>query len=604
MFKRFELMSKKGLQPRAKTMMPYVAITAAFVLLCFRVPYGLDFTDEPYFLALCDWMLDGSRPFVDIWAIHQTSAIAYLPVYAALKFVMGGSEGIILASRFTCVLSFYVVSIVVARCLVKGGSSSLISTIVSIAFVCMFPLCIRDFNYNTIAILLIAIISLLLVSREWSPLKALLLGYVSLLLVQVYPYMIGAAAFALIAYCLLTARQRRLRFLTAGLLLGLLQFVATCALCGTSPLDVIRGIPNLLNSTHGVVSVGSGAPPGLVETVAQYLGWPGAALVVLLVALMFCFGRNRTATFAGTFVVSKGFVASMLLLSIFVVWFLTCATELKSHPIRVYLAGFVVFGACVVELFLFYLYRRDLARRDWLLVIFAALTFASVQMGSDQSVQISGYFLYPILFVLAVKWGELGSKDACLRRPGRHSRHLSKPFSFFTELRCLQAVQLIVAATIACVLLLSQVIGCYRDSVDVGSSAEPLATGPARGILTTADNSALYGSVENKIASLELGPDNTISVEVYCPIAFLMVDSVPLGFSPGRVSISSERLSKWYEVHGFPEPDVICVFSTEAFPYQRFSSDDRGGFLGSLIESRNYSFEVSDVALICIRDKS
>ena len=65
----------------------HIALLSIFaVVFIIRSTYSLDFTDESYFIALIDWMTKGARPFIDIWAMHQTSAILLVPVQWVINF--------------------------------------------------------------------------------------------------------------------------------------------------------------------------------------------------------------------------------------------------------------------------------------------------------------------------------------------------------------------------------------------------------------------------------------------------------------------------------------------------------------------------------------
>ena len=69
---------------------------AACALVIWRAFYGLDWTDESYYLAVTKRFFQGDRPFREEWFTTQLIGVLLLPLYSLYHGVTGGTEGILL----------------------------------------------------------------------------------------------------------------------------------------------------------------------------------------------------------------------------------------------------------------------------------------------------------------------------------------------------------------------------------------------------------------------------------------------------------------------------------------------------------------------------
>ena len=125
------------------------AIVCATVSVCFyRLRFGLDFTDESYYIAMAVRFLRGDIPFVDELFVNQTATLITLPLIRPY-YSMHGTEGILLYTR----ILYFIFSLALAACAylalsrVLGRMSAVLVSLVAVAFV---PLNIPNLSYNTL----------------------------------------------------------------------------------------------------------------------------------------------------------------------------------------------------------------------------------------------------------------------------------------------------------------------------------------------------------------------------------------------------------------------------------------------------------------------
>lgn len=125
-----------------------------FCAICIwqRMPFGISFTDESYYLATALAFMRGEQPFISILGLHQASALLSAFLLTPLQLLNGGTEGLMLLARQT----YLALSIVTAICcfiylrrLVSISSALILSSLV-IAFI---PFGLPNLSYNTLGML-------------------------------------------------------------------------------------------------------------------------------------------------------------------------------------------------------------------------------------------------------------------------------------------------------------------------------------------------------------------------------------------------------------------------------------------------------------------
>jgi len=72
----------------------------ALGVLRYRIPYGVDHTDEAFYSALPYSFLIGSQPYLDERTVHQNAGILLMPLYRLYLALAGSTDGIILFNRY------------------------------------------------------------------------------------------------------------------------------------------------------------------------------------------------------------------------------------------------------------------------------------------------------------------------------------------------------------------------------------------------------------------------------------------------------------------------------------------------------------------------
>lgn len=99
------------------------AILVMGAILIYRAFYGMDTTDETFYLATARRFYDGDLLFRDDWNSGQLFGLLMLPFYRAYVFFHGNNEGIILSARILFVMLEVFTSCFLFRSLLRCGQS-------------------------------------------------------------------------------------------------------------------------------------------------------------------------------------------------------------------------------------------------------------------------------------------------------------------------------------------------------------------------------------------------------------------------------------------------------------------------------------------------
>lgn len=296
---------KPGESPRRRidglTWLGLVVAAAAVGSAVARIFFGVDVTDEAFYVAMPWRFAHGARPFVDEYASQQMSAFFTVPAVWLWSRVFG-STGIVLFLRF-CYLAFLggvaASAYAYLRRLIAPGLALMASAIVLV----YVPLGIPALSYNTIGVgLLTAGCFLgLIVMDGAGPRAGVWPGLLHALACVAYPSLAVAVAAFFLAALALTPKGRRawlawyagavagVAAVTAGALLaagienvrGSLEFAQRFGRFG-------GGISKLRRLLQGAVTVLATDRPWLLPATALWIAlysWRRRLGVALLVAL-------------------------------------------------------------------------------------------------------------------------------------------------------------------------------------------------------------------------------------------------------------------------------------------------------------------------------
>ena len=223
-----------------------ILFSLALILLCCRAPYGYFFDDEPYIITLAQRVYYGDRLILDEWHVAQPIAPLLLPLYSLYVNLTGGTEGILLAFRFTYCLMWTMVCYMVCKTLIRETK----------------PL--NAGKYGAVSVIWATLYLFL-----FSPLDYMTLSYTSIGL---------SAAFAVICLALWNTPELKLRPPTAGILLA----VSVCIQVLCSPYMCF---PVIAGTVVAWVYLKRGKKNG-PEAMIRCLFWFAGS--VLVIFLLFC----------------------------------------------------------------------------------------------------------------------------------------------------------------------------------------------------------------------------------------------------------------------------------------------------------------------------
>ena len=257
---------------------PTAAITLVVVAVAYwRLYYGIDFTDESFYVAVPYRFVLGARPFVDDTGIQdQTAALLVYPFIRAY-YAAAGVTGIVLYMRHLQLLFSLAVALAVVTSLraALGGRNALIVALAAIAFV---PFNIHGLGYNALASGLFTA-GTLLAFRARSRAAAAVAGACLGLAAFAYPPLAIPVALAVVVRIVL-ARRAVASFVVTAAGLPLLGAAALVALVGARPiLDDYR-------SAHANFGEGGGMAKLRQITVHEWTSWHHWYLVLAALALL------------------------------------------------------------------------------------------------------------------------------------------------------------------------------------------------------------------------------------------------------------------------------------------------------------------------------
>lgn len=138
-----------------------LAVTAVcFLLMLHRIRYGIDFTDESWYVAEPYIAAKGAHPYSEIWEQAPGFVFPLVFVYRLFLMINGGTEGIFLFSRCLYLVWLLVVVLAIWRSVRRIP----LPLVLPLFLPCIGPL--YDINYNTIGYAYLPLVASLLFLAE------------------------------------------------------------------------------------------------------------------------------------------------------------------------------------------------------------------------------------------------------------------------------------------------------------------------------------------------------------------------------------------------------------------------------------------------------
>jgi len=496
-----------------------------------RLFYGVDLTDESFYVALPYRFVLGARPFVDETTVSQQAALLVYPfvrAYAALA----GVDGLVLFVRhLQLALSLLVAgaAFVSLRRLVRSDAAAVALALPAVAFV---PFDVHSLSYNTLGCGLFTAGSLLAFAAapgRGGRRRLLVAGACLGLAVFAYPPLVAAGAACLAARLLASRRAGDLA--AFGLPLVLLPLAGMTALVATSGLHAVaRGYRNSTGN------LGHGGGLGKLWDVVDHQATTFHYWYVLLPVL---------ALAAAAWRLRPALAASVLSLLPLVLWPVSLS---RAFPPTTFSAS-VEFAAHdgLLALPLFAFVRRRPEAQRLLVAVWAPALVAGAATGyaSSNGGVNAGVGLFPATFVTTVflVW----AVEDALRRAGRA--------------RPAPALPALAPALVVPAILLVLGTAVYRDGP---LSRLPTAvSGGAFAGIRTSTNKALYlDQLEHDLAGV--GHSCRIAFFKDFPAGYLLTAARPDTNAAWVATVRSDRteayqddLVRYWQRHGFPDVAVV-----------------------------------------------
>lgn len=552
------------LSAKTKLILCLLILTLLFTALCVRVPYGLDWTDEPYYSVLPYRLFLGDRPLVDTWEVHQLSGLLVLPFLKLFMLFSGGSTtGVMLYFRYVLIVLQFALSLY-AFFVLRRKSGDVVALLAAGMLLMHVHFGINGLSYNAITPLLLALSVLFafdMLDGHSPRVFAALSGLAYALAVQAYPY----AALTLPVYILFwiaharrraadPAGKRLWRWFSLGALAALFAFAVNVLL--RSPLSgIIENAGSILHDPdHQSESV--------FMLLASYcnairvLFGPvfTAAVALFLYSFVTHFVKNARARLR---LKQLGFALAIALIAAAVLWVIPYDYP-NHHKLNLVAVSITLILPSLLCL-------SDFRMSRYFLPIGLGLTLSlCVQLGSNTGVRSSSGMLL------------LSSVGTMLYLFALLDDEMPRPYGAHTFR--------IVAAGV-CALQLALTAGLrvqtvYRDAT-LPKLTERIADGPAKGVVTTQDNAAHYAGVLADIR--EYASDNgNVLVTNLLPVAYLMSELAPATPSAFNMTCDSPWLAEYYQKHPERMPDLLYAANANVGQSNDSSLSGADALAGSL----------------------
>lgn len=519
-------------------------LLALFCALLLRLPYGFDWTDEAYYSVLPYRFVLGDRPLLDTWEVHQLSGMLSLPFLRLyLLFTVGDMTGVMLFFRYVLACVQLLISLY-AFFVLRRRSGNIWAFLCAGLMLMHVHYGLNGFSYNAMTPLFCMLSALLVfdgMDGRHPLLKVWLGGVFYAFAVQAYPYFaLSVPVYGIFWWQFLRRHQgqagaKRLPVAFGAGVISVLALFAAFVAFRSSGGNLLAGLRGMLGDPDHVAE-----SPLLI--LAQYanslrvlfgpVSWGAAILCV--VGILACFWKNPRQKA----ILSKvGLGLCALLIFAAVIW-VAAYDYPNHHKINLAAASLALFAPG-----LYFLSGRKVDRSMLLFFLGFALSLA-VQLGSNTRIRSSSGMLLPASI------GTLLYLADCTR-------------GIFSTQRAQIIFRRAAFIGCACQLLLTSGLRLgtvYRDA-PLSQLDTVMAEGPAKGVVTTAENAAAYAGIYQDFMDNAPKQGNLLVTNLL-PVAYLMTGMRPATPSTFNMTMDSDWLAQYYAENPERMPD--CVYAVDA----------------------------------------
>lgn len=475
------------LQANLATNITLVVLFAVISGVFYRLYFGVDFTDEAFYIVIPYRFAMGATPFIDEINLLQTASFIFIPFIKIYYWIVGSTEGIVLFTR-----RFYLTYMILISSLTyfyfKRFIRWQVALLISFTCVAFIPYNVPSFSYNTLSYSLFTlgcITAIGIIFNNDRPYYFLLSGLCHGLAVLAYPTILIPSLIFLIIIVFIKKLKAFFYYVLGGLLIaGVLL-----------PLVFQAGPDNLVGVYTYFRSFGvqGGSVDKLINTILAFWNtYPyKVSIISSLVVVYLSYKLNY-----------KSAIYVLLLLPI-----LPLLPLLKGSYISASLLYISYYALLAPYLLLFFGKDQKVRQVFWVLWVpsfIAGLTFAwsssngyiAAGLGFFQGSLVTAYFIYRLLSGLQI----------------------SK--SKFHEI-----IQIISPIMILVTLVCFQYTSVYRDDPIPELNTRVLA-GPYSGMFTTTEKNQYLTELSDDLESISK-PELKVLFYDRFPAGYLLTSMIP-----------------------------------------------------------------------------
>lgn len=553
-----------------------VLFAATLALLVWKCPYGFGGDDEGFYLTVAHRLTLGDRLFSDEWHLSMLSSFFTYPLVRLYIGLTGGTDGILLFSRYCYIILQALVSVLIYIRMRKYGLAALFA---SLMFMLYTPLGMMTVSYNTLAIAFLGICAALLGGDTCGRGVLVLSGASFACAVVCSPYLAAAYVFYIITIAVFSVLKKRGIDDTSGLFSPRSFAFFTLGIAVPFVLFMVfffrhSGIKDVVDNLPGILSDPEHPSQSVVFKFKRYIYClitahrfiivPLGLYVLGTLSLLLDKKRERHAPFY------LAFSALMALLC----WLLF-APELTET----YYNGFIL--PLALPGFTAYLLLKEKPVRLFIATYVLGLIYSFCVCATSNM----GFIVLSMAFVV-VNISSSVFIALCLRGMLREKLRCVKPAQVLCSL-CFAVLTLMLAAV--------KVQFCFWDASpsQLGSRIE---IGPAKGIVTSEHAKQSYEGICRDLEYYDDKEHREILMYTQSAWTYLILEDYPYAsFSAwlsGLYEATEERLAFYYEVNPTKYPYYVCVPKASAFGALQYTRED----IMSAAERFGYDFSETDVS--------
>ena len=569
-----------------KTLLCVLLLAVFFLLLLWRVPFGYDWTDEEYYSVVGYRLLQGDRPLVDTWEVHQFSGMLTAPVLGVFRLFNGGSmDGSVLFLRYFYVSFQFGVSLLAFFVLRK--KSGVIPALLASAMLLGYShYAINSYFYDSMATLY-GVLSVLLLflfeerGRSGGGLAALS-GACFALSVLAFPYVLLALPVYLVYWIVRAQRTKPEK----RYLVGLGWFLAGAAAIAGVVLAYLlscASIAELLFGVRGMFSDPDHQSVNILVILAQYLN------TIRVMYAPYSYGAAALVLIGGAYRLVKQTRVREVLHFMGAVLMLVLLAGITIHASTYNWPGYyrinmVAMGLALVAPGLYLLADCAKNRALLLFAVGCALSIAA-QIGSNTRILASSGMLLPASMATVLYLFD--NRSTILDIHTENTLHTRMQ----TVIR-LERLFVLSAYMLTALFILSlwahRIGGVYRDE-PISSLMANIDSGAAKGIRTTPESAKQHHDMVAAIR--DNAPESgSLLVSFLFPEGYLLTNLKAATPSAYNMRPDSAWLASYYAANPERQPNMLVLLSPD-LPFNentRFGAEEFAQRFGLQAETFPY----------------